>query len=64
MKMKVAQDPAFREERERKEKVEMEMREVRQAARDAPTSPAPCLANCSGKSVFTHSRSSGANSRD
>jgi len=32
LKMKVAQDPAFREERERKEKVEMEMREVRQAA--------------------------------
>jgi beta-lactamase regulating signal transducer with metallopeptidase domain len=32
VKMKVAQDPAFREERERKERVEMEMREVRQAA--------------------------------
>jgi beta-lactamase regulating signal transducer with metallopeptidase domain len=32
LKMKMAQDPAFREERERKERVEMEMREVRQAA--------------------------------
>ena len=32
LKMKMAQDPAFREERERKEKIEMEMREVRQAA--------------------------------
>jgi beta-lactamase regulating signal transducer with metallopeptidase domain len=32
LKMKVAQDPAFREERERKERVEMEMREARQAA--------------------------------
>ncbi|HET6977517.1 MAG TPA: M56 family metallopeptidase [Pyrinomonadaceae bacterium] len=32
MKMKMAQDPAFREEVERKQRVEMEMREVRQAA--------------------------------
>jgi beta-lactamase regulating signal transducer with metallopeptidase domain len=32
LKMKMAQDPAFREEIERKQKLEMEMREVRQAA--------------------------------
>lgn len=32
VKIRMAQDPAFREERERKERVEMEMREVRQAA--------------------------------
>ncbi len=32
LKMKMAQDPAFREEFERKRQVEMEMREVRQAA--------------------------------
>ncbi len=32
LKMKMAQDPAFREERERKERVEVEMREARQAA--------------------------------
>lgn len=32
LKMKMAQDPAFREEMERKQRVEMEMREVRQAA--------------------------------
>ena len=32
MKMHMAQDPAFREEMERKQRVEMEMREVRQAA--------------------------------
>lgn len=31
VKVKMAQDPAFREERERKERVETEMREVRQA---------------------------------
>ena len=32
LKMKMAQDPAFREEIERKQRMEMEMREVRQAA--------------------------------
>ena len=32
LKMKMAQDPKFREEVERKQRVEMEMREVRQAA--------------------------------
>lgn len=32
LKMKMAQDPAFREEIERKQRVEMEMRETRQAA--------------------------------
>jgi bla regulator protein blaR1 len=32
LKMKMAQDPAFREEMERKQKLEMEMREKRQAA--------------------------------
>src|ERR1700752_1711958 len=32
LKMKMAQDPAFREEVERKQRVEMEMREVKQAA--------------------------------
>ena len=32
VRVRVAQDPAFREERERKERLEMEMREVRQAA--------------------------------
>ncbi|HEV8431516.1 MAG TPA: M56 family metallopeptidase [Pyrinomonadaceae bacterium] len=32
MKVRMAQDPAFREEMERKQKLEMEMREVRQAA--------------------------------
>jgi uncharacterized membrane protein YkoI len=32
MKIRVAQDPAFREEMERKQKLEMELHEVRQAA--------------------------------
>ena len=32
MKMRMSQDPAFREEMERKQKLEMEMQEVRQAA--------------------------------
>ena len=32
VKIRMTQDPAFREEMERKQKVEMEMREVRQAA--------------------------------
>ncbi|HKU77496.1 MAG TPA: M56 family metallopeptidase [Pyrinomonadaceae bacterium] len=32
LKMKMAQDPAFREEVERKQRVEMEMREIKQAA--------------------------------